>query len=245
MKKKTNIASYIAIAIFGLMSVVFLLVGIIGKANVDNFIGTAEKVEGRICDIDTYTTRNSKGKKVTKHKVYVDYTVDDIVYDHIQLDSYNSWMSVGKTIEIYYNPENPRQIMSGDTTAFMIMLCVGAGFTVLTVILLISLIVKGEKQKKLIAEGTAYTGTITDVRVITNIKVNGRHPYKADCEVINPLTQERYLFSSANVYSDIRHLVGAPVVVYMDDNDPSKHFVDIDRAISDYNVNTGTNDFRS
>ena len=244
MKKKTGVGSIFVIIMFALFSTVFLLIGIFGKMSADNFMSTGKKTDAEIIEIETYVDRDADGDRHTRHRVYVEYFVDGERYN-AKLNNYNSTMYEGKIIEIYYDPYNPSKVMTDDSTFFIIFICVGGAFAAVTVAVAIANILAGRKQKNLIANGTPYTGTIIDVRMITNIEVNGRHPYKADCEVINPITQERYLFSSKNVYCDIGHLVGAPVVVYMDNQDPSKHYVDIDRAISDYDVNTGTNDFRS
>ncbi len=243
MKKKKGVAGIFVIIVFALFSTVFLLIGVFGKMSVDSFMSTAEKTDARITEIEVYYHKDSDGDRHKRHRVYVEYTVDGISYD-AKLNSYNSTMYEGKIIEVYYDPDNPEKIMSDDSTLFIVFMCVGGVFAAITVAVAITIIVTSRKHKNLITDGTPYTGTIIDVRMITNIKVNGGHPYRADCEVINPITQERYLFSSENVYSDIRHLIGAPVVVYMDNRDPSKHYVDINRAISDYNINTGTNDFR-
>ena len=243
MKKKTNVGSILVIVIFALFSTVFLCIGIFGKMSVDNFMSTAQKTDAKITEIEVYYHKDSDGDRHKRHRVYVEYTVDGKSYE-AKLNSYNSSMYEGKIIEVYYDPYNPGKIMTDDSAFFIIFTCVGGAFAALTIAVIVTLLVTKKKHQNLITTGTPYTGTIIDVRVITNIKVNGRHPYRADCEVINPITQERYLFSSENVYTEIRHLIGAPVVVYMDNQNPSKHYVDINRAISDYNINTGTNDFR-
>ncbi len=240
----TNVAGYIAIGIIGIVGLVFFCVGLFGKINADNFMATAEKTEAYISDIQTYTTRGKKGKLTKHYKVYVDYVVDDIEYSRVQLGSYNSSMRIGKTIEIYYDPTNPKEIMADDSAVFIVPLCVGSGLLVLMLVIIVVAVKNGKKQKNLIANGVAYTGTIIDVREVTNVKVNGRHPFKADCEVVNPLTQERYLFSSRNISDDIRFMMGAPVVVYVDEKKPSNHFVDIEGAINDFYASRGTNDFR-
>lgn len=245
MKKSTGIASWIAIIILSFMAIIFIVIGVVLKINNDKFMATAEKTTGTITEIEVYYTRDSDGDRVRKHRVYVEYTVDGEKYEN-RLDSYNSAMRVGGSVTVYYDPQNPTDISSGDASIVtIIMICVGGLLLVVDIIIVVRLISSSKKRKNLIKNGTAYTGTITDVRVITNIKVNGRHPYKADCEVVNPLTQERYLFSSDNVYTDIRHMIGSPVVVYMDDTNPANHYVDIDRAIADSRVYTGVADYRS
>ncbi|MBP3922888.1 MAG: DUF3592 domain-containing protein [Ruminiclostridium sp.] len=243
MKKKTGVASIFVVIMFLLFSVVFLLIGIFGKIGTDTFIASAEKTDAIITEIETYTERDSDGDRHTRHRVYVEYYVNGVRYN-AKLNHYDSSMREGKTVDVYYDPANPAKIMSDNSVVFIIFICIGGAFALVTIAVAVALVISKRKHNNLIKNGTAYTGTIIDVRVITNIRVNGRHPYRADCEVINPLTQERFLFSSQNVYKDIRNMIGAPVVVYMDDNNPANHYVDIDRAIEDFNTNTGVVDYR-
>ncbi|MBP3922887.1 MAG: DUF3592 domain-containing protein [Ruminiclostridium sp.] len=136
--KRISFSGKIDILSFGLMAVVLIVIGIMGNAFSDNFTGNACKTEARICDIDVYTERNYKGRKVRKHKVYVDYTVDGIIYDHVLLDNYNSSMKVGSVIEIYYNPKNPGRISKGDKTVYIFAICGGvflAGVAVFKIII--------------------------------------------------------------------------------------------------------------
>ena len=123
--KKIRFPQKIDIISFVLASIFFIVVGVFGYAFSDNFINAAEMTEARICDIDEYTERNRKGIYVTKHKVYVDYTVDGEPYDHVLLDNYNPSMKVGSVIEIYYNAQNPGQISKGDKTIYIFFLCGG------------------------------------------------------------------------------------------------------------------------
>lgn len=244
MKKSTNVGSWIAIVILSITAGIFIAIGVSLLVNYNKFMETAEKTSARITEIETYYTKDSDGDRVKKHRVYVEYTVDGERYETL-LDSYDFTMKEGGYVDIYYNPADPGDVMSGSgQVVCYIMMGVGAVMLVVDIIIISGFIASSRKRKRLETDGTAYTGTIIDIRVITNIKVNGRHPYRADCEVIDPITQERYLFSSQNVYKDIRNMVGASVVVYVDNNDPSNHFVDIDRAIADFNAYTGTADYR-
>ncbi len=244
MKKSTGVGNWIAIIILSIMSILFITIGVVLKINNDRFMAVAEKTTGTITEIEVYYTKDSDGDRVKRHRVYVEYFVDGERYEN-QLGSYNSTMREGGSVTVYYDPERPYEISSGDgSVVTFIMIGLGGAFLVVDIIIIVRLISSNKKRKSLVNNGTAYTGTIIDIRVITNIKVNGRHPYRADCEVINPLTQERFLFSSENVYKDIRNMIGAPVVVYVDDTDPSNHHVDIDRAIADFYTNTGVVDYR-
>ncbi len=217
-----------------LISAVFLVVGIICRTNVDNFMGTSESVEARICDIDTYKVKNRKGFEETRYKVYVDYTVDGVTYDHIKLDKYDSSMNVGKIITIYYDPESPGHIMSGDSTASTVMIFAGVCVMVVAILITIITMVKESQRKKLITGGTVCKGRIINVRELTDVTIDDRHPFKAECEVTDPATQERFVISTEEIYSDIRAMAGMPVVVYIDNNDPSKYIVDVDKMMADY-----------
>lgn len=234
MKKKIGIGSIIIIVAFVLFSVSIILIGITEKSNIDNFVAKAGKVEARICNIEPYTAMGTKGKKVTKHKVYVDYTVDGIMYEYKQLDIYNSSMRVGDIVEIYYNPEFPKLIMSGDTTNYILLMIAGAGIMTVTILVVVYTSVKRARVNNLIVNGTAFAGKIAAVKAINDKRVKAPYVHQAVCEIINPFTEERYYFNSERVYSDIRYLLGAPIVLYVDNNNPKNYYVDIDKVIHDY-----------
>ncbi|MDE5917333.1 MAG: hypothetical protein K2G62_04310, partial [Oscillospiraceae bacterium] len=88
------------------------------------------------------------------------------------------------------------------------------------------------------------SGTIIAVRTNYKIKVNNRYPFIADCEVINPYDNERYLYRSENVVADISMLAGMTVTVYVDRNDRSKYYVDIQELLNNYNNDYKIHDYR-
>ena len=102
----------------------------------------------------------------------------------------------------------------------------------------------GGKRKKLMENGDRVSGTITDVITVTNVRINGRHPYKAEVEVIDPYTGEKYLYSSKQVINDITYMVGSAVDVYVDPNDKSKYYVDLDSVAADEYSDVTVHDFR-
>ncbi|MDE6600448.1 MAG: hypothetical protein K2K34_10270, partial [Oscillospiraceae bacterium] len=60
------------------------------------------------------------------------------------------------------------------------------------------------------------------------------HPYRADCEVFDPNSGERYLYRSENTMEDISDLVGTSVVVYADRDNRKKYYVDIASPAGSY-----------
>lgn len=68
------------------------------------FIKTTAVITG----IKTHSRRRS-GKTYKEHNVYVEYTVDGVVYNS-KSDSYSPGYHKGKTIPIYYDPKDPNKI---------------------------------------------------------------------------------------------------------------------------------------
>ena len=84
---------------------------------------------------------------------------------------------------------------------------------------------------KISKNGEAVTGKIINVRMNVNVRINNIHPYKADCEVINPFDGQRYLYSSGNITYDIRNFAGEDVTVYIDRKNPKNYYVDVEGLI--------------
>lgn len=105
---------------------------------------------------------------------------------------------------------------------------------------------KKNDRIRLLETGVQAEGIIKDVVINRQVTVNGRHPYKAECEVTDPVTGEIYLYSSESVMKKIDYLTGRKVTVYYDPDDRSRYYVDIDSAEADYSMNEPeVHDFRN
>lgn len=89
------------------------------------------------------------------------------------------------------------------------------------------------KRRKLIETGEQAKGIITAVNLDYAVRVNNRHPFRAECRVIDTVTGAVYLYSSPRVMSDIRHLEGCTVTVYYDPCNRKNYYVDIEAAMED------------
>ncbi len=134
--------------------------------------------------------------------------------------------------------------ISGDIGSWSVFLGCGALFTILGAAFLLWAILKAVRRKKLIENGEQLTGVITAVRLNMNVTVNGVHPYKAECEVVDPYSGERYLYSSDNTMEDISAFVGMSVTVYADPNNRKKYYVDIASLTNRYNHDDRVHDYR-
>lgn len=207
-----------------------------------NFKKTADKTQAVILEIERYTYR-SGGKNKTRGHVTIAYEVNG--KDYVQeLSEYNSSMRKGEEIDIYYNPDDPNDFRTCSLTIPVVFMGIGGLFMALGAVFVATNIISAKRRKDLMENGDALTGTITAVNMNRSVRINGRHPYKAECEVIDPFSSEKYLYSSQNVTNDISYLIGREVTVYVDKNDKSKYFVDIFELEKRYMEENNIHDYR-
>ena len=133
---------------------------------------------------------------------------------------------------------------SADNASRYIMIGCGAVFAAVGAAFLLSVIVKAVRRKRLMANGDQLTGIITAVNINFSVTINGRHPYRADCEVFDPNSGERYLYRSENTMEDISRLVGTSVTVYADPVNRKKYYVDIASPAESYRTENNIHDYR-
>lgn len=232
MAKRKSVAASslgggIAFIIAGLVFF-FVSLGIISDAK--KFGETAQETTAVVTDVERRRVRRN-GKYRTDYDVYVQYEVGGITYNE-ELSGGNSSMREGETLKVYYDPLSPRDVRSSNKITVVHGLT--AIFPVVFIVAGISMgivpSIKSSKRRKLKETGEQVSAVITEVILDTSIKINKRHPYKALCEAVDPLTGERYLYSSEGFMDDIRYLKGQTVTVYYDPDDKGKYYVDLDSA---------------
>ncbi|MDD7429852.1 MAG: DUF3592 domain-containing protein [Oscillospiraceae bacterium] len=228
--------------IFFIIGAAFVGVGTAVLLSHDAFMKNAVKTEAVISGIESHSYRKN-GKTRTEHDVRVVYEADGNVYEEL-LGYYSSGMSEGDMIEIYYDPDDPSEIMSDSKLLELMFILLGSIFAVLGAIFILIKISSANRRKRLIETGDRLTGIITDVVINNAVRINGRHPFKAECEVIDPFSGEKYLFASESVTSDISYLEGREVTVYTDRNDKRKYFVDIYELMDNYISEEKIHDYR-
>lgn len=231
LKKAANVTGIIG-GIFFMFGIIFAAVGIGVLCSNINFKKNAELITAVITDIDTYTERKADGERVTRHDVYISYTVDGVEYE-TELNEYNSGMRVGKEIEVYYAPDNPNKVKTDSVLFEAIFIGIGGVFAVIGSAFLISNINKAALRKRLIRDGEQLSGTIINVSRNYSVRINGVCPYKAECEVIDPYSGEKYLYSSDNYMTDICYMAGKTVTVYVDPNNRKKYYIDLESVSKD------------
>lgn len=243
--RKNNAASVILL----LMGMIFFIVGVMFNAagallliNHDKFMDNAESTEAEIVriELDRY---KKNGKTRTTHDVWVQYEVSGQAYEE-ELGYYKTGMNVGDIVVVYYDPEHPSDIRSDSRILEVVFLTIGVFFGGIGVIFFIINASLRSRRKKLMETGDRLTGTITDITRNYAVRINGRNPFKAECEVIDPYSGEKYLYSSENVTDNISELLGREVTVYVDRDNKRNYYVDIFELMDKYKDEENIHDYR-
>lgn len=124
-------------SIFMLVGIIMLVVAFFIYKDSTRFYKTAEKTEATIEYIDKYREYNSTSKKnKTRHDVYISYyTSEGEYYDNVRISYYSSSMKEGKSITVYYDPDDPSdvRVKAGSNFAIWILLGMGGIFTLIGV----------------------------------------------------------------------------------------------------------------
>lgn len=226
-----NKVTKLVFGIFGIIGIIFIIVTIcVGVI----FHGKKERMvlnEAVITQIIT-----EKHSDDTSHYVYVDYEYEDRLYEHRYLGYYSSSMYEGKYIEIYVDPQDPNEIM-GKYSAIILLVVFGTMGGVFTFIGSIGVgyaIAKKRMYKRLFREGRRIYGTIEQIEKDINVSVNRRHPYFAQVAVRDDYTGETKYYRSDDFWDDVAENIniGDTAVIYVDQDDNRKYFVDITGANS-------------
>ena len=231
--------------IYAIVGIIFLIVGITISVHNNNFLKTAQQTNAVISQIEKEYYNDSDGERKTKHSVWVKYEIDGRQYEEL-LDYYSSDIHEGDTIIINYSPDDPSKIITnmGSKILGFVIIPLGSVFALLGYILIMKKILSGQKRNKLIQSGEGLTGIITNVQKNKYVTINKIHPYKAECEVIDPYSNEKFLYSSDNIMGNISDLIGREVTVYVDSNNKKNHYVDIYELIDRYGLNENIHDYR-
>lgn len=107
----------------------------------------------------------------------------------------------------------------------------GFCFVLIGAAVLFDSINKEKKRKKAYTEGRAFPGLITRVETKIRKRNTGARRrtryYAVECEIIDPDTNEKYLYSSHYVKTNLYEYVGRQVTVYVDMSDRGNYYVDL------------------
>lgn len=165
--------------LFALFGLLFVGVAIFYAVSYNNKANNGIKTDAIIVDIDSYYTAD----RDLRHVATVEFQVEGVTYRG-ELNEYWSSMRVGQTVPIYYNPDNPNEFAYGKLS-WVLLLCFGGMGSLVTFIGLytgITAIKFNAKLRRLTASGKKVTATITDVKQISTVRINGKYPTTIYCK---------------------------------------------------------------
>lgn len=183
------------------------------------------KNKNSLCTVDAQITRIYSNND--NHSVYVSYEIDGVKYNNVRYNEYNSSMYEGKTIQIYYNPENPGQIASinGNLIACIMLAIMGIAFSLVGSIIPMKKMKETARRKKLKQTGNPVKCFVTEIKVDRSIKVNGRHVNRI--LYCSPLNDNTKVYKSASFRFENNVSNGELLTVYVNPKMPEKYYVDL------------------
>lgn len=171
-----------------------------------------------------YNKTIGKIERITEDETCYTYKVGRERYnkcDSVYSDSYK----VGKSIDIYYDKNNPENSTVGiSKILFFIFSGLGIGAIIASIIILI----KPSSKKKLLENGIPVNATVISIEINEKIAVNGIHPTVIKAKGF--YDNDEKIFKSQNIYGDIPLISeGDNVVVYIDPNKSNKYYMDIEK----------------
>ena len=224
--KQREIVSYIMTVL------AFVLLGYAIVQSVKDFIDEkrAIKVSAKIKGIE-YSALN--------YRADISFKVEDKTYEHYHIPlSKTNKLTVGDTVEIKYDMNNPNVLINNNHLMTTIPAVV---FSLIFIIVFLpktlKLIANKKNIKRLKAEGYIIDASVSNVYVNTNGKKHKEaFPYRLRSTFLNPSDQKEYIFESADSYvnlSDVINFNGTRTVkVYIDKNNTTNYYVDLDSLIA-------------
>lgn len=214
--------------VFFSVGIIMLIAGGIFHINNSKFISNAGSVDATITRIET--SYDSDGD--ANHHVEVRFEVNGKQYRGV-LSEWNSKMYEGGLTKVYYNKNNPNDFR-GSGLGYIGYIIMGLGFVFSLVGIIPLIILKKRKNsfKRLKSTGKRVDAKIDSIDINISYTINGRNPYRINCSYTDPYTNKIYFFKSENIWFNVEVVVAnnniITLPVYMDQNNPSKYYVDIE-----------------
>ena len=214
MKKSKTILFFFCL----ICGIIFLLVGIYLTSRTSEFKENGITTQAEIILIEN--SYDSKGRE--EITVYVRYTVENTTYTR-ELDYYSDGLREGDMITILYLPNNPSKITySKFNTIPQTLFYTGGGVCIISsVAFLVAIVINKSNFNKL--KGNRLIAIIKEFDYRQNLRVFGKHPASLVCvDSIGNYYKTRFLYDKQKMIA-----VGSFVVVYVDEENSKKYFIDI------------------
>ena len=168
----------------------------------------------------------------TKYKVYVQYIVNAKVYTQT-LSYWDASMSAGQEINIYYNPNNPNELITNKSNYVLLLFPLLGIIAIVVGILKIIRAVKYRRTKPVSPKNEKYVdAAIEEIIYDASYVKNGKSPYYITCKWKNPENGNIYLFKSGNIWYNPRFIIEDKEIttlsVRLNEGNPKKYSVSLE-----------------
>jgi hypothetical protein len=176
------------------------------------------------------------GNDDDSYTVHISFFIDDEVGESSKeivtvLNYYSSSMRAGQTIDIYYSPNNPRDVRTTESNTFLLLFIVifaGVGVSVFVrgVLMFKADVREAVLRKRLVADGHSVMAEIIEISE-RNYSVNGKSPYLIRCKFVD--LHNEYEFVNKAYFGSVSRLsTGGQLRVWVDRKDFKRYLIDLD-----------------
>lgn len=223
MKNISTLVLKIISIVFAVVAIImFAVAGIWGNFQ-KQIVSNSNLVKATITDVKSFS-----GDDGIEYNVSVKYQINGTKYES-KLSEYSSSMHEGKQIELYSEIEQPENVHVKSLIYLgpIIFTILGFVFIIISMVLIVVLVNRKKKHKNLIKNGRKVYAQISGGIIDYSCRVNGRNPYRLNCETIDASGQV-VICTSGHVLNTPESYIGKQVVVYIDKKDSSKYYVDLE-----------------
>ena len=175
----------------------------------------------------------SSGKKQSRTVVMISFQTVNGNTQTTRLDYVNSRMQAGDNVTIYYDPEQPDKISSGDPVRKRLFL--GGIGLILGLVLFIRgciALIRKKTWERLRQEGFPCKTDIVDCKLRPKGSSRSKDTYTLSCSYTDKNGDIR-VFKSPVIFYDPREFISGKVIVYVDGQNKKKYFMDIRGAMKE------------
>ncbi len=171
----------------------------------------------------------------------VKYMVNNKEYTNTVTLKRGSTLGVNDTLKIRVSIKKPLLVVKKHTLIYIFSFIASIILFLLSYKKSKAYILKDKNIKNLKTTGIYIVATITDILINNaSLKYKGNSPYKLRCKYLNPVNNQVYTFDSEDTYNNLNEVLAKygtkGVVVYLEKDNPSNYFVDLDSLIPHFNL---------
>lgn len=223
MRKERGFSTFIAI--WMIISLFFLVIGLIAFGSSLHFSLNAKKIDALVTDIQNSVDSDGDKSKT----VHIRYVVDGKEYN--ETINYILGMMVGKDTTVLYDPNDPDQVKtSAEPFQILIFPAMGALFFGAGIFLLKRFKNVENNIENLIKNGIKLDAYIENVSIDESFSYNKVNPYVINCKITDNSGAVR-LISSGYIQKDPQAIIDSlkltSLPVYVDSINPDNYYIDI------------------